>query len=221
MLPHPQYKDHCRQEVLMAPLLSTAQYFRSLLFRRLQMNPFIESTVARPLAQCPSRPVAVLSPNVRCGKKRRSLVRLTLGAVGLATGLGIPPAGGLQAAGVLLAQAGILAAALAPGMAHAVDVNVATQEQLQGVRGIGPKMAQVIIEERARGGRYESFEDLSDRVKGIGPKKSASLKSSGLTLGGQGPGAFSSPPIRESARAEKASVPTTAGALPRAVKKAP
>lgn len=185
------------------------------------MNPFTESTVARPLAQCPSRPAAVLSPNPGVCKKRRPVVRLTLGAVGLATGLGIPPAGGLQAAGVLLAQAGILATALAPGMAHAVDVNVATQEQLQGVRGIGPKMAQVIIEERGRGGRYESFEDLSDRVKGIGPKKSASLRSSGLTLGGQGPGTFSSPAMRESARAEKAPVSTGASALQGAAKKVP
>src|SRR3546814_10253172 len=44
-------------------------------------------------------------------------------------------------------------------------------------------MAQVIIEERARGGRYESLDDLSDRVKGIGPKKAAAMQASGLTVG--------------------------------------
>ncbi len=67
---------------------------------------------------------------------------------------------------------------------YAVDVNAASAEQLEAVKGIGPKTAQVIIEERARGGRYESFEDLSDRVKGIGPAKVATLRSAGLTVDG-------------------------------------
>jgi len=76
-----------------------------------------------------------------------------------------------------------------PGVAHAIDVNTATQEQLRGVRGIGPKTAQIIIEERSRGGRYESLEDLSDRVKGIGPKKAAALQAAGLTAAGPQPAA--------------------------------
>lgn len=67
--------------------------------------------------------------------------------------------------------------------AYAVDVNVATLTQLETVKGIGPKTASVIIQERTRGGRYESFEDLSDRVRGIGPAKVAALKTAGLTLG--------------------------------------
>ena len=66
--------------------------------------------------------------------------------------------------------------------AHAVDVNAANAAQLEAVRGIGPKTARVIVEERVRGGRFESFEDLSDRVKGIGPSKVATLKSAGLTV---------------------------------------
>ena len=68
--------------------------------------------------------------------------------------------------------------------AHAVDVNAANAAQLEAVRGIGPKTARVIVEERVRGGRFESFEDLSDRVKGIGPSKVATLKSAGLTVQG-------------------------------------
>lgn len=67
---------------------------------------------------------------------------------------------------------------------HAVDVNAATVAQLDAVRGIGPKTAQVIVDERSRGGRFESMEDLSDRVKGIGPAKVATLRSAGLTVGG-------------------------------------
>ncbi|MFA5596900.1 MAG: ComEA family DNA-binding protein [Pusillimonas sp.] len=67
---------------------------------------------------------------------------------------------------------------------HAIDVNAASADQLEGVRGIGPKTARVIVAERARGGRFESFDDLSDRVKGIGPAKVATLKSAGLTVQG-------------------------------------
>ncbi|NYT61391.1 DUF655 domain-containing protein [Alcaligenaceae bacterium] len=142
------------------------------------MNPFTESTVACPVG-------ADLS-NEHHSTKRRSFFRLTLGAVGLATGLGGLSAVSLPVTGALLARAGALAAIAGPGVAIAIDVNSATEEQLRGIRGIGPKTAQIIIEERARGGRYESFEDFSDRVKGIGPKKSAALQASGLTLGGQG-----------------------------------
>src|SRR3546814_5075473 len=84
----------------------------------------------------------------------------------------------------MLSALGVLASGVAlHGMALAIDVNAATPEQLREIRGIGPKMAQVIIEERARGGRYESLDDLSDRVKGIGPKKAAAMQASGLTVG--------------------------------------
>src|SRR3546814_9070374 len=84
----------------------------------------------------------------------------------------------------MLSALGVLASGVAlHGMALAIDVNAATPEQLREIRGIGPKMAQVIIEERARGGRYESLDDLSDRVKGIGPKMAAAMQASGLTEG--------------------------------------
>jgi competence protein ComEA len=78
--------------------------------------------------------------------------------------------------------------AIAAGMsfaampAHALDVNSATAEQLTGIRGVGPKTADVIIKERERGGRFESLEDLSDRVRGIGPKKAQALQAAGLRV---------------------------------------
>ena len=71
----------------------------------------------------------------------------------------------------------------APTVAMAVDVNQASVEQLETIRGIGPRTAQTIIQERGRGGPFESIEDLSDRVKGIGPKKAATLRAAGLTVG--------------------------------------
>lgn len=87
----------------------------------------------------------------------------------------------------VLMRSGVCLALLGSAYAntvHAVDVNAATAAQLEGVRGIGPKTAQIIVDERARGGRFESFDDLSDRVKGIGPAKVATLQAAGLTVQG-------------------------------------
>ncbi|GAA0221219.1 helix-hairpin-helix domain-containing protein [Castellaniella daejeonensis] len=72
------------------------------------------------------------------------------------------------------------------GPAGAVDLNTATLDQLQGIRGIGPRTARIILDERERGGRYLSFADLSDRVRGIGPRRAQALQSAGLTIDGGG-----------------------------------
>ncbi len=77
-----------------------------------------------------------------------------------------------------------MAAGMGMGMpAQAVDVNHASTSQLQGVRGVGPRMAQTIVDERERAGRFESLEDLSDRVRGIGRKRLQSLRAAGLRIG--------------------------------------
>lgn len=47
-----------------------------------------------------------------------------------------------------------------------VDLNHATIEELTSLPGIGPKMAQTIIDNR----RYETFDDL-EKVPGLGPEK--------------------------------------------------
>ncbi len=154
------------------------------------MNPFVES------------PLAVPQPGARWHRIRRRPGR---------SGTPRPPAGDPHAAGddglhtggkehavapgrscvhsgarkpaARILHFALLAAALfVPGIASAIDLNSATSEQLQELKGIGPKMAKVIIEERGRGGRYASIDDLSDRVKGIGPKKAAALLASGLEV---------------------------------------
>jgi len=159
------------------------------------MNPFIESTVARPLTRAAAMAPRSGAPVSR-KKKCRSAFGLALGALSLAGGVGLAW----------------------PVPAQAVDVNAATRPELESVRGIGPKMAQVILEERARGGRFESFDDLAERVKGIGPKKAASLQASGLTLdaGIQAPPMRLAPPAQNGpARSSPASRPVPPSAAPR------
>lgn len=56
-----------------------------------------------------------------------------------------------------------------PAAAGRVRVNTASRSLLERLPGVGPAMAERIIEERARQ-PFESVDDLT-RVKGIGPKK--------------------------------------------------
>lgn len=50
-----------------------------------------------------------------------------------------------------------------------LDVNSANAIEFQHLPGIGPKLAERIVDDRQRNGRFDSIEDLR-RVKGIGVK---------------------------------------------------
>jgi competence ComEA-like helix-hairpin-helix protein len=64
----------------------------------------------------------------------------------------------------------------APGPpAQPLDLNRATAADLQRLPGIGPGLAQRILAERERRGRFESPEALR-QVMGLGPKKLAALR---------------------------------------------
>lgn len=75
-----------------------------------------------------------------------------------------------------------IAATLMPRDAQAIDLNQATAQDLQAINGIGPKTASMIVAERTRGGNFSSLSDLSDRVRGIGPKKATALQAAGLNV---------------------------------------
>lgn len=64
-----------------------------------------------------------------------------------------------------------------------IDVNSASADELQTVRGIGPSIAARIIEERARG-PFRDLADLEARVKGIGPASVRRFAESGLVVRG-------------------------------------
>jgi competence protein ComEA len=57
-----------------------------------------------------------------------------------------------------------------------MDLNTATQQQLESLPGIGPSTAAAILEQRRRVGRFARVEDLLD-VRGIGAAKLDQLRS--------------------------------------------
>lgn len=66
-----------------------------------------------------------------------------------------------------------------------VEINKADQAALDSVKGIGPKMSKVIIDERKKGGDFKDWADLQKRVKGVGEKSSVNFSQAGLRVNGQ------------------------------------
>ena len=56
-----------------------------------------------------------------------------------------------------------------------IDINQATAQELEGLPGIGPVLAQKIIRERERIGKFSTLEDLL-KISGIGKKKLEKIK---------------------------------------------
>ena len=59
--------------------------------------------------------------------------------------------------------------------AKVVNINTATSEELQTVRGIGPAIAGRILDYRKEKGRFEKIEDLA-KVHGVGEAKLQRMK---------------------------------------------
>ena len=77
----------------------------------------------------------------------------------------------------LLVLAGLLAF---PAFA-AVNINTATQSELEAIRGVGPAKAKAIISYRDANGAFKSVQEL-DKVKGFG-KASVEKLQGELTVG--------------------------------------
>lgn len=63
----------------------------------------------------------------------------------------------------------------------AVNLNTATVDELDGVKGIGPSKAKAIVDHRSKNGPFKSVDDLKG-VKGFGEKSVARLRGE-LTVG--------------------------------------
>ena len=84
----------------------------------------------------------------------------------------------------ILAFVVMLYAAVAMAAAAAVDVNKATDAQLDAVKGIGPATTKTILAERKKGD-FKDWADFIARVKGVGDKKAEALSKEGLTVNGE------------------------------------
>jgi competence protein ComEA len=157
------------------------------------------SPVVQPSAtpgSTPSAPSQVLVVDVEGKVRRPGLVRVKAGArvadVLSAAGGALP---GVDLTGLNLARqvadgeqilvgvpggvpVGTPTGPVSPGGTSAggqVDLNTATLAQLEDLPGVGPVLAQRIIDWRTEHGRFSSVDELQE-VSGVGEKKFASLK---------------------------------------------
>ena len=84
-----------------------------------------------------------------------------------------------------------------------VNVNTATQSELESIKGIGPSKAKTIIAERLDGGHFQDANDLQKRVRGIGMKSVEKMVDNGLTI--EAPSSFREPHGRTNKEGSKAS----------------
>lgn len=80
---------------------------------------------------------------------------------------------------------------LSSGLASPVNVNTASQSELESIKGIGPAKARTIIAERSDGGYFQDANDLQRRVRGIGMRSVEKMVDNGLTI--ESPSSFREP----------------------------
>jgi len=85
----------------------------------------------------------------------------------------------------------VFVAVSALAAASPVNVNTATQSELESIKGIGPSKAKTIIAERLDGGHFQDANDLQKRVRGIGMKSVEKMVDNGLTI--EAPSSFREP----------------------------
>lgn len=80
---------------------------------------------------------------------------------------------------------------LGVAIASPINVNTATQSELESIKGIGPSKAKTIIAERLDGGHFQDANDLQKRVRGIGMRSVEKMVDNGLTI--EAPSSFREP----------------------------
>ncbi|MBC7205305.1 MAG: helix-hairpin-helix domain-containing protein [Methyloversatilis sp.] len=98
---------------------------------------------------------------------------------------------------------------LAAPVFAALDLNSATEAELDALPGVGPSRAQAIIEHRTKNGPFTSVDELRN-VKGIGDKTFAELKP--LLIVGAGTSAPGAP--RADVAAGPVAAPASSGGFP-------
>jgi len=103
----------------------------------------------------------------------------------------------------------VLLAAFAFNAFAAVDVNRASQAELESVKGIGPGLSGRILEAR-KSATFKDWSDLQQRVSGVGPGNAARFSQAGLTVGGNAFQISTSAPEPKATKATKANTTTSA-----------
>lgn len=65
----------------------------------------------------------------------------------------------------------------------AVDVNQASEAELDGIKGVGPATSRLIVAERNKS-EFKNWADFRARIKGVGEKTAAKFSEQGMTVGG-------------------------------------
>jgi competence protein ComEA len=91
----------------------------------------------------------------------------------------------------------------------AVEVNQASQADLETVKGIGPGLSTKIIDAR-KTGPFKDWTDMVERVSGVGPGNAARFSQAGLTVAGAPYQMAAAAPAAKPAKAEKADKPAAA-----------
>lgn len=76
-----------------------------------------------------------------------------------------------------------LAALAAVSAMAAVELNKATEADLDSLKGVGPATSKQILAERKKS-EFKDWDDFMHRVKGIGEAKASRLSAEGLTVNG-------------------------------------
>ena len=66
-----------------------------------------------------------------------------------------------------------------------VEINQASEADLDGIKGLGPATTRLILAERQKA-EFKSWADLTARVKGLGQNSAVKLSEAGLSVNGVG-----------------------------------
>jgi competence protein ComEA len=67
--------------------------------------------------------------------------------------------------------------------AQQIDLNKASEVELDALKGVGPVLTKAVMDERKKA-PFKDWEDATNRVKGLGPQKASSLSEQGVRVQG-------------------------------------